>query len=387
MNNNAGLANIAITVRNFCDLIRQCNPINGIIILTFSLFFILPWETFCEVPATNDTIKYYDGQMFTIIGKYHSEKNYARFPKEYKNKLRGEVWDLGQHSAGISIRFCTNASLITVRWTVMGDNTMDHMASTGVKGIDLYAYVDDLWKYVNTGRVKGKINEFTLLKSDGGIYREYLLNLPLYDGVDSLSIGVNTNAKITPPKEKWLTDNKPVVYYGSSITQGGCASRPGMAFTNILSRSMDRSFINMGFSGNGTFDLSVGEAMAETDAALYVIDCNPNTETKLIYNKAIELVKLLKKKRPGIPVLMVEGYYFENGFVEPKDSDTEKKRIELRRAFKTLKGSGVKKLYYQKGDDLIGDDHEGTVDGVHPNDLGMLRIAESLEPTIQKIIR
>ena len=249
MNNKSGKANFDITVRNFCDSIRQCNPIYGIIILTLTLFFILPGETFCEVPATNDTIKYYDGQMFTIIGKYHSERNYVRFPKEYKNKLRGDVWDLGQHSAGISIRFCTNASLITVRWTVMGDNTMDHMASTGVKGIDLYAYVDDLWKYVNTGRVKGKINEFTLLKSDGGIFREYLLNLPLYDGVDSLSIGVNTKAKITPPKENWLTDNKPVVYYGSSITQGGCASRPGMAFTNILSRSMDRSFINMGFSG------------------------------------------------------------------------------------------------------------------------------------------
>jgi hypothetical protein len=269
----------------------------------------------------------------------------------------------------------------------MEDNVMDHMPFTGIKGVDLYAYVDGKWRFVNTARVKGKSNEFTLLKSAGAIYREYLLNLPLYDGVDSLSIGVNRNAEITTPKDKYLIDNKPVVYYGSSIAQGGCASRPGMAFTNILSRAMDRSFINMGFSGSGTFDLSVGEAMAGTDASLYVIDCNPNTKTELIYDRAVELVKLLKKKRPAVPVLLVEGFYYESDLGNPLESDVEKKRIELRHAYKFLKDSGVKKLYYKKGDGLIGYDHEGTVDGVHPNDLGMLRIAESLEPGIRKIIR
>ena len=206
-------------------------------------------------------MKYSDGQSFTIIGKYHSEKNYARFPKDYENKLRKDVWDLGQNSAGISIRFRTNASEITVRWTLLDDNSMDHMAFTGIKGVDLYAWVDNKWKYVNTARVKGKVNEFTLVKTNGAIFREFLLNLPLYDGIDSLSIGVNSSAEITLPHENYLISKKPVVYYGSSIAQGGCASRPGMAFTNILSRAMDRSFINMGFSGSGTFDLPVGEAM------------------------------------------------------------------------------------------------------------------------------
>jgi len=357
------------------------------ILLVFTLCFVFSGYAFCEVPETGDSIKYYDGQLFTIIGKYHSEKNYVRFPQKYKNTLRKDVWDLGQQSAGISIRFCTNASEITVRWTLLEDNVMDHMAFTGIKGIDLYAFVDDLWKYVNTGRVKGKTNESTLVKTDEQIYREYLLNLPLYDGVESLYIGINNSAEITLPKENWLIDNKPVVYYGSSIVQGGCASRPGMVFTNILSRAMDRSFINMGFSGSGTFDLPVGEAMSEVDAALYVIDCNPNTKTELIYERAVELVKLLKMRRPDIPVLLVEGFYYENGFVKQEDSETEKKRIELRHAFNVLKRSGVIQLYYKKGDGLIGDDHEGTVDGVHPNDLGMLRMAESLEPTIQKIIR
>ena len=340
-----------------------------------------------KITGEGDTLKYIDGQSLTIIGKYHSEKNYARFPKEYKNKLREDVWGLGQHSAGISIRFRTNASEISVRWTLLEDNIMDHMAFTGIKGVDLYAWVDNNWKYVNTARVKGKTNEFTLIRTSGAIYREYLLNLPLYDGIDSLSIGVNSSAEIGLPAEKYLIDKKPVVYYGSSIAQGGCASRPGMAFTNILERAMDRTFINMGFSGSGTFDIPVGEAMSEIDAALYIIDCNPNTKTELIYERAVELVKLLKEKRPAVPVLLVEGFYYVSGFGNPKESDQAKKNVELQRAFNTLKKSGLKQIYYKKGDGMIGDDFEGTVDGVHPNDLGMMRIAESLEPAIKKLIK
>jgi hypothetical protein len=363
---------------------RRMNIMRSFIFI-FTLLFSV--NALCQTPGSNGSIKFYDGQSFTIIGKFHSEKGYARFPVKYKNTLRKEVWDLGQDCAGVSIRFRTNSPEIIVRWTAENDYSMDHMASTGVKGIDLYAYVDGGWRYAATGRVKGKNNEYTLIKAGGNIYREYLLNLPLYDGVDSLSIGVKSDADISLPKERYLIDKKPVVYYGTSIAQGGCASRPGMAFTNILSRDLDRSFINMAFSGNGNCELSVGEAMCEVDAALYVIDCNPNTEAKDIYSRAIDLVKLLKQKRPDVPVLLVEGYYFENDFIEPKNSEPEKKRIELRHAYNDLKKSGIKDLYYKKGDGLIGYDHEGTVDGIHPNDLGMLRMAKALKPIIQKIIR
>ncbi len=358
-----------------------------LIYLILLLSFASVFKAHGQNNGKEDELKFYDGQSFTIIGKYHSEKNYVRFPKEYESKLRKDVWDLGQNSTGISIRFRTNATRITVRWTVMEDNVMDHMAFTGIKGVDLYAYVDNHWKYTGTGRVKGKTSEFTLLRTGDAVYREYLLNLPLYDGIDSLSIGVNSSAEITSPHENYLLAKKPVVYYGSSIAQGGCASRPGMAFTNILERAMDRCFINMGFSGSGTFDLPVGEAMSEIDAALYVIDCNPNTKTELIYDRAVALVKYLREKRPGIPVLLVENYYYVNGLGDPKKSEDEKKRAELRHAFRTLKESGLGQIYYKKGDGMIGDDYEGTVDGVHPNDLGMMRMADALQPVIKKLVK
>jgi hypothetical protein len=333
-----------------------------------------------------DSIVFYDGQLFSVIGKYHQEKNYVRFPETYREKLRKEVWDLGQHSAGISIRFCSNADTIKVRWTVKFDNSFDHMPLTGIKGVDLYAFTDGFWKYVNTGRVEGKQNEFTLVKTVGSISREYLLNLPLYDGVESLSIGINSSAEISLPKAETLLAKKPVVYYGTSIAQGGCASRPGMAFTNILERAMDRCFINMGFSGNGTFDQSVGEAMCEIDASLYVIDCIPNTQNELIYERAIALVKQLKLRRPSVPVLLVDAYNYESGFGNSKESVTAKKMSELQRAFEEIRESGIPDIFYLQGDGLIGYDHEGTVDGVHPNDLGMMRMAESLQPVIRKIL-
>lgn len=335
----------------------------------------------------NDTIKFYDGQQFTIIGRFHSEKNYARFPDKYENTLRKEVWSLGQHSAGISIRFRSNSPFIAVRWSVKNDAVMDHMPFTGIKGVDLYSLVDGKWKYINTGRVKGKSNEFMMVRGAGEDYREYLLNLPLYDGADTVLIGISSSSSISVPQDRHLISEKPVVYYGSSIAQGGCASRPGLLFTNILARSMDRPFINMGFSGNGTFDLSVGDALCETDAALYVIDCNPNTRKELIYERAVELVMKLHRERPEVPVLFVEAYPYVSGFAKPSEAENAKKNLELKRAYESLRDAGIKNLYYRKGDDLIGFDYEGTVDGVHPNDIGMIRIAEALEPTIRKLVK
>ncbi len=336
-----------------------------------------------------DSITFYDGHQFQIIGKFHDEKNYGRFPQKYQNTLRKEVWELGQNSAGISIRFRTNASTIIIRCTVMNDANLPHMPATGVKGVDLYTYANSQWQYVKTGIPKNKSSEYSLLSDGDGVSREYLLNLPLYDGVDSLQIGVNADAEITPPKERYLLDKKPVVYYGTSITQGACASRPGMAFTNLLSRQLDRSFINLGFSGNGRIETSVGEAMCTIDAALYVIDCNPNTNAELIYDRTVELVKMLKKQRPDVPVLLVEGFLNESNFFNPAsgvNKTVEHKQKELTRAYEILKKSGVTRLFYQKGDALIGKDHEGTVDGIHPNDVGMMRIAEIMLPVIKKIL-
>jgi len=339
-----------------------------------------------KLPLT-DSMKFFDGLQFTVIGKFHQEKNYARFPGEYKNKVRKEVWELGQNSAGISIRFRTNATDISVNWTAMEELSFPHMAATVVRGVDLYANVNGKWQFIQTGRPKGKSSEYVLLKDGEPVYREYLLNLPLYDGIEKLSIGINLDAEISLPVEQRLVKKKPIVYYGSSIAQGACASRPGMGFTNILSRKLDRAFINMGFSGEGTYDSSVAEAICEVDAALYVIDCNPNTPIQFIHERAVKLVRFIRSKRPDIPILLVENFIKDNDhFMKDQIWNGAGKQKELRNAFYNLKKSGIKNIYYQQGDGLIGNDHEGTVDGVHPNDVGMLRIAEFILPQLKTIL-
>jgi len=344
-------------------------------------------QTTTDVAA--DSIRYHDGQLFDIIGKYHDEKNYVRFPQRFKNTLRDKVWSLAQNSAGIGIRFRTNATTIRVRWTLKNDAHLRHMPDTGVKGVDLYAFNGQAWQYVLTGFPSEKNNEYTLLADGDGVAREFLLNLPLYDGVESVEIGVNASAEITKAQTKLLLDHKPVVYYGTSIAQGGCASRPGLAFTSIMAREMNVPFINLAFSGNGTMETSVGEGMIEIDAALYVIDCNPNTAAELIYDRALALVQQLRKARPDIPILLVGNYLSDKGHFSPADgvhTRVKSKQGELKRAFDDLRKMGIVKLHYRTGDGLIGYDGEGTVDGVHPNDLGMMRIAEALLPTIKELL-
>ncbi|MDO3628365.1 SGNH/GDSL hydrolase family protein [Mucilaginibacter sp. BT774] len=336
-----------------------------------------------------DTLTFYDGRQFTVIGRFHNEENYRRFPQRYKGVLRDQVWEESLSSAGIAIRFRTNATLIAVRWSLREIDPLSKEAgSIGTDGVDLYCNTAAGWQYVNTGKPKHKENQFILLRNGDGGYKEYLLNLPLYNGVDSLSIGVNGTADISKPVEKYLIEKKPVIYYGSSIAQGAAASRPGMAFTNILSRKLDIPFINFGFSGEGKFDLSVASAMSEVDASLYIIDCTPNSKKEIICDSAIKVVRLLKEKRPLIPVLLVEGFYYEDSYFN-KDglANIDDKRKELRKAFELLKESGIKGLYYKKGDGLIGYDHEGTADGVHPNDVGMLRFSEQMLPVIESVLK
>ncbi|MEO8583538.1 MAG: SGNH/GDSL hydrolase family protein [Flavitalea sp.] len=334
-----------------------------------------------------DSLVFTNGQELSIIGKLHNEKNYNRLPESYNGKVRPEVWSLSKNSAGISIRFFTNATVIGIKWTVMGDNNMPHMTAVGIKGVDLYGMMNNKWQFVSAGLPRAKSNALILLNNGDGIGREYLLNLPLYDGVDSLSIGINPGAAISYPVQPVLTTKKPIVYYGSSIAQGGVATRPGMAYTNILARHLDRSIINLGFSGQGTFDESVADAMAEADACLYIIDCNPNTQEDSVYEGALRVVKLLKMKKPSIPILLVEGFHYDTPeFTKNKNASVDKKRSELARAYQTLQKEGTKRLFYKKGDDLIGTDHEGTVDGVHPNDIGMMRMAQSLDPAIRAIL-
>jgi hypothetical protein len=188
--------------------------------------------------------------------------------------------------------------------------------------------------------------------------------------------------ELAPRKEK------PIVFYGTSITHGASASRPGMVHTAILGRHLEKPVVNLGFSGNGKMDIAVGEFMAKMDAAVFVIDCLPNMGPADVRQKCQPLVQLLRAARPETPIVLVEDRRNSNSWILPaRDQMHTENHAALRESFEALKKAGITKLYYIRGDGMIGDDAEGSTDGSHPSDLGFMRQAAVFEPVLREALR
>ena len=206
-------------------------------------------------------VVYTDASMFPLYGKVSDQTNarYERLPSSLQGVSRDPVWYLGRNSAGLFIRFRSNSTSIHARWTSTFNSSMPHMTDTGTKGLDLYAIVDGQWRHVCSAQPQGGTSERKIIGNMDPVEREYMLYLSLYDGVSSLEIGVDEGATLDQPAVDRPSREKPIVMYGTSILQGGCANRPGMAHTNIISRRLDREVINLGFSGNALLDMEIAE--------------------------------------------------------------------------------------------------------------------------------
>ena len=216
--------------------------------------------------------------------------------------------------------------------------------------------------------------------------REYMLYLPLYNGVESVEIGIPRGTSIWKPKAR-PSGLKPIVFYGTSITQGGCASRPGMVHTAILGRWLDAPVVNLGFSGNGRMEAEVATLMADIDASIFVIDCLPNISAGDVTSRTEPLVKILRKAHPTTPIVLVEDRSYTDSFLlASKRERNLTSRVALKAVFERLKKFGDSNLYYISGEDLIGDDGEGTVDSSHPTDLGFLRQSEAFMKVLRPIL-
>lgn len=337
-----------------------------------------------------DSLKYINATNFELIGKgfIDTENLYDRLPASLKGVTRPPVWSLSKNCSGLAIRFRTNSKVIAAKWEVTGDVVMNHFAPSGIKGLDLYGLKDGKWQFVNSARPSGKTTTATIISNMTGTDMEYMLYLPLYDGLANLEIGVQATAEISKPKVDSPRKEKPVVFYGTSITQGGCASRAGMSYPNILSRMLDRQIINLGFSGNGQLDLEVAEALANIDASCFVIDCLPNVNIAQMNEKYARFLEIIRKKNPDVPILMVETILFPHMYFDQSVySLLHEKNALLKKIYYEQKKKNDKHIYYQKADKLIGTDFEATVDGIHLTDLGFLRMAENLHPVLHKLIK
>ena len=351
-------------------------------IIVFFMLFAMAFPVTSQGIGKNKpkAMTYYDRDHFLIEGTTipdsGKESPYDRLPVSYKEKVRPAVWQLSKSSAGISIRFLTNSTGIGVKWTLLNNNTMNHMADTGIKGIDLYFKNNDHWQFVNTARPSGLDNEYKLVNNMDGQMREYRMYMPLYDGVVSLEVGIDSTSFIKKPP---AGNGKPIVFYGTSITQGGCASRPGMVHTNIISRELNIECINYGFSGNGKMEQPIGELISGIDARFYVIECVPNMTAEEVTERAIPLAEIIRKKQPTTPIIFVENPMYTFAVL---DEDTRnlinEKNLALKKEYHKMIEQGYQNIYYISGEDALGTDQEGTVDGVHFTDLGFSRYADFL---------
>ncbi len=338
---------------------------------------------------SEDDVDWYDVKEFGVEGKGWSEtkKYFDRLPAKAEGFVRDQVWNLSRDSAGMCFRFVSDSPNIYVRYELSRESlSMTHMAATGHSGVDLYAQdgmgIDRWVAVVRPGKQK---MDTTLAKDLAPGSRRYTLYLPLRNGVESLEIGVVRGQSFTALSPR---NEKPIVFYGTSIMHGACASRPGMAFPSILGRRLRRPIINLGFAGNGRMEIEVGSLLVELNPCVFVIDCLPNMNESTVSQRAVPLVKKIRETHEKTPILLVEDRSFTSTrFFPARKQRHQKNRIALKNAFKELQNLGIKNIFYLDGDNLLGQDGEAATDGSHPSDLGMVRYADAYEPALRAILK
>ncbi len=344
----------------------------------------------CLAARAQDGFQYTDASIFPVYGKAYSDEGprYRRLPERLNGVVREPLWKLGTNSSGLYIRFRSNAPAIYAHWTNTAYH-MPHMTDCGVGGLDLYAWIDGEWCFVGSGFEWGAIKDEhkrKLVSHMEPVEREYMLYLSLYDEVKSLELGVPEGYALEQPVLDSPVSDSPVVMYGTSILQGGCASRPGMAHTNILSRRIGRTVINLGFSGNAFLDFEIAELMAGVEhPAVFVLDYVPNAKPERINENGEKFFRILRDAHPSVPVIFVEDPLFPHGIVDQAIAEEVRGKNEAQKAlFERLEAAGEKNIYYLPAWGMTGD--EDFVDGVHLTDLGMTHYVEHILPLLEKLL-
>lgn len=329
---------------------------------------------------------YTSAQELLLVGKATSEGEYFhRVDTAKYHSMPPKVKKLFTNSAGLAISFTTNSPLIKAKWTVPDNPQLPNLTRIAQKGLDLYIKRDGKWQFAGVGMPGGVTTERVLVDNMGTEEKECLLYLPLYDELKSLEIGVLAGSYIRKGENPF---KKKIVVYGSSILQGASASRPGMAYPARLARSSGYNFINLGLSGNGKMEKEVAAMMADIDADAFILDCIPNPSPKEIEERTVDFVLTLRQKHPDTPIIIIQTLIRETGNFNRKAREQVKQQNEaIAGQVEVLRKKNVKNLYFIKENCFLGTDHEGTIDGTHPNDLGFDRILKKYKPAIGKILK
>ena len=343
-----------------------------------------------ETNITEPDIVWIDAKQAPIAlhGVFYDEAQgcYVRMPQKVADSVSRGVADLNHCTAGGRIRFRTNSSFIGIRAVQKNKPRMPHITLAGQSGLDLYRKVDTgLETYYKTFMPPWEMKEgySSPVKTDGQM-AEYTINFPLYDNLYELYIALKKDAVIKAPAPYAI--EKPIVYYGSSITQGGCASRPGNSYQAMISRRLNADHINLGFSGAGHAEKEIVDHLAEIcqNASAFVCnyDWNAGTE-EYLEQTHLPLYRTIRAKNPDLPILFLS---------EPEILYNPARmvpRLEIiRKTYLIAKSEGDEKVWFLPGTKIYEGDHWDTctVDGCHPNDLGFYRMATAIEPYLREML-
>ncbi len=339
-----------------------------------------------RVPDADGLVWYtLPAEGFDLYG-FTSVNPYRRVPDDVAKTISPGVRSLAPHTAGGRVRFSTDSSRIAIRVKMPSVTKFAHMALTGSSSFDLYLDTDTGSRFFSVFKPDVRIYEgFTLTNNvgTGRGMRSWTLNFPLYSPVSLLEIGLDANASVGHGKK--YRKEAPIVYYGSSITQGACATRPGLCYESIISRKLDLDHVNLGFSGQCKAEIAFAEYLAGLKMLAFVCDYDHNTpNTEYLRDTHLRLYQIIREKNPDLPYIMVSAPDFYLA-----EESRSKRRAVVEDTYRYAREHGDRNVYYIDGEGLTRGGYEDscTADGCHPNDIGFMFMAEKIGCMIERALR
>lgn len=329
-----------------------------------------------------DTLDFFSSldAPFRIHGLISTEKGFARMPDDKAEAINEGVFRLFRNTAGGRLRFRTDSPKVAIRAKMANIGKMPHFALSGSAGFDLYESRTYRGTFMPPFDIADGYESMICLP--GIKERDLTIHFPLYSDVLSLEIGLCAGASLLPAAD--YTHPLPVVYYGSSITQGGCASRPGNCYENIISRRLDCDHVNLGFSGSAQGEATMADYIAGLPMSIFIYDYDYNAPSvQHLQNTHQPMFRRIRERNPLLPMVMISR-------PQPNPTAEELLRRDIIRAtYEEAMSSGDKNVYFIDGSQML---HEfggdsGTVDTCHPNDLGFMCMAKSIGDVIEQIFK
>lgn len=321
---------------------------------------------------------------FKIYGVTYENGQFRRMPQSVAETVSSNVAWLNRNTSGGRVRFTTDSKTVAISAKMPHPiGKMAHFPLSGSAGFDMYVRLDGVDRYKGTFMPPYDITNGYEAKFpfDSAIKREITINFPLYSEVSELYIGLDEGATLGEAGQ-YIYD-KPVVYYGSSITQGGCASRPGNSYPSMVSRRFDCDFVNLGFSGSARGEVEIAEYIANLDMKIFVYDYDHNAPSAdHLKNTHQRMFKIIREKNPDLPIIMMTS----TSMPQCLDNKALRKEI-IYNTYKEALDNGDRNVYFLDGEEMFSECEDfGTVEGCHPNDIGFLYISRAVGDAIEKII-